>query len=474
MDRAALQGLSRDELIELVVRLGELVAAVGGLPERVVALEGRIAELEAEAARPGAPPKTSENSSVPPSVGVKANRPERRGRKRRRGHVGASRRRQQPDVIVRCRPTNCQGCGEPLALGGQRRVGRSQVLELPPIRPVVVEAWQYAARCAGCGQRTKGTYPAGLEPTRTFGPQIEALLGYFHERHHVGYERLVEICRDLFDLRISEGGIDRALRRLAERARPTYEAIGAEVRAGPVIGSDETGARVAGKTAWQWVFQTPEASYHVIVPRRNAEVIAAFLGDTRPEGWVSDLWSPQLQVDAETHQICLSHQIRNLTYAVEADGYAGRVWAIELRHLLGRAIHLHQIRDTITATSFTRRRRRIENAVDRLVFRTFLPEQPDTANARRLQERYREHRASLLVFFDRPDVPPTNNASEQDLRPSVIHRKVTGGFRSQLGADVSAIVTSLLTTARKRGENLFHALRSVAGPSPLHAAGMPS
>ena len=241
-----------------------------------------------------------------------------------------------------------------------------------------------------------------------------------------------------------------------------------------MIGSDETSARVAGTTAWQWVFQTPEASYHVIVPRRNAEVIAAFLGDTRPEGWVSDLWSPQLQVDAETHQICLSHQIRNLTYAVEADGYTGRVWAVELRHLLGRAIHLHQIRETLTPASFTRRRRRIEHAVDRLVFRTFLPEQPDTANARRLQARYQEHRASLFVFFDRPDVPPTNNASEQDLRPSVIHRKVTGGFRSQLGADVSAIFTSLLTTARKRGENLFQALRSIAGPSPLHAAGMPT
>jgi transposase len=454
MERDALAELSREQLIELVLGLA-----------------AEVAELKAQIGRP---PKTPGNSSVPPSVGFKANRAERRARKRRAGHDGISRRRQPPDVIVRCRPTTCAGCGEPLPLSGQRRVGRSQVVELPPIRPVVVEAWQYAARCGGCGQRTKGTYPAGLEPQRTFGPQIEALLGYFHERHHVSYERLAEVCRDLFGLQISEGGIDAALRRLAERARPTYEAIGAEVRAGPVIGSDETGARVAGKTAWQWVFQTPEASYHVIVPRRNAAVIAAFLGETRPDGWVSDLWSPQLQVDAETHQICLSHQIRNLTYAVEADGYAGRVWAIELRHLFGRAIYLHGIRDTLTSASFTRRRRRIENAVDRLVFHTCLPDQPDTANARRLQARYQEHRSSLFVFFDRPDVPPTNNASEQDLRPSVIHRKVTGGFRSQLGADVSAILTSLLTTARKRGDNLFQALRSAAGPSPLRAAGMPT
>jgi transposase len=348
------------------------------------------------------------------------------------------------------------------------------VVELPPVRPVVVEAWQYAVRCQSCGTRTKGSYPEDLEPTRTFGPGIEALLGYFHERHHVSYERLVELCRDVFGLRISEGGIDLALRRLAERVRPTYDALGAEVRGGAVIGSDETGARVAGQTAWHWLFQTPTASYHVIVPRRNAEVIAAFLGDARPEGWVSDLWSPQLSVDAQTHQICLAHQIRNLTYAVEADGYTGRIWAIELRHLFGRAIHLHHIRATLSPASFTRRRRRIENAVDRLVCQTFLPEAPDrlAREACRLQLRYRAHRASLFGFFDRPDVPPTNNASEQDIRPSVIHRKVTGGYRSQRGAVVSAILTSLLVTTRKRGQNLLDALRSIAGPSPLEAAGL--
>ena len=478
MDRQALQGLSRDELIELVVRLSEMVTASGQQQERLAELDRRIAELQAEVKRLSAPPKTTGNSSVPPSVGFKANRAERRRRWRgaKRGHAGTSRRRQRPDVIVRCRPRSCQGCGDPLPLAGQRRVGRSQVVELPPVRPVVVEAWQYAARCRGCGARTKGTYPEGLEPTRTFGPGIEALLGYFHERQHVGYERLVEVCRDVFGLTISEGGIDQALRRLGERARPTYEALGAEVRAGPVIGSDETGARVAGTTAWHWVFQTPEASYHLIVPRRNADVIDAFLGDARPEGWVSDLWAPQLKVDAETHQICLAHQIRNLTYAVEADGYAGRVWAIELRHLFGRAIHLHHRRETITPASFTRCRRRIENAVDRLVFRTFLPEtsEADTTNACRLQDRYREHRANLFVFFDRPDVPPTNNASEQDLRPSVIHRKVTGGYRSWAGAQTSAILTSLVATARKRGLSFLDELRSIAGPSPLHAAGLPS
>src|SRR3954452_17467839 len=116
MERDALVELSREQLVELVLTLA-----------------AEVAELKA---RQGQPPKTPGNSSVPPSVGFKAYRAGRRARKRRPGHAGISRRRQAPDVIVRCRPSACQGCGEPLPVAGQRRVGRSQVVELPPVRPV--------------------------------------------------------------------------------------------------------------------------------------------------------------------------------------------------------------------------------------------------------------------------------------------------------------------------------------------------
>jgi transposase len=453
MDREALLKLDKDALVELVVQL-----------------HARVAELEAAVARLGGPPKTPGNSSVPPSQGFKANRAERRRAQRKRGgQLGLSRRRQEPDLIVECRPTTCRGCGAALAQQGQYRVGRSQVVELPPVRPVVVEAWRYAAACAGCGARTAAEAPPGLEPERVFGPGVEALLGYLHERHHLGYERLVEVCRDLFGLAISEGAVANALARLAERARPAYEAIGAEVRAGPVIGSDETGARVDGRTWWQWVFQTPAASYHVIAPSRGADVIDRFLDGAEPEAWGSDLWAPQVGTPAGLHQVCMSHQLRDLTYAVEADAPAEASWARDLRHVFGRALRLHRERERVGPATFARRRVLIERATDRLVFG---PPLPPASEARRLQKRYRQHRESLYVFLDRADVEPTNNASERDLRNSVIHRKVTGGYRSAAGAQASAILTTVLTTARKRGRNLYEALRAIAGPSPLQAAAL--
>jgi transposase len=448
MDRDELLALDKEALVDLIVRLHD-----------------RVTELEAGRGRPKGPG----NSSIPPSAGYKPNRAERRRKKRgpKKGHQGLSRRRVPPDVVVRCRPTVCQGCGAALAATGQRRVRRSQVVELPELRPVVIEAHVYAARCATCGERTVGETPAGLESARTFGPRVEALLAYLHYGHHLSHERLVAVCESVFGLRISEGAIAAALARLATRAQPEVDAIREAVRASPAINADETGVRVDGRNWWHWVFQTPAASYHVIAPSRGADVVARFLGEVRPQVWGSDAFPTQVAAPAAQHQLCLSHQIRDLTYAVEVDGPAGAQWARELRHVFSRALRLYRERGQVTPATFANRRVRIERAADRLIFGVPI----GVGEAWQLQKRYRRHRDKLFVCLRREDVEPTNNGSERDLRNSVIHDKVTGGYRSRRGAEQGAIFATLLTTARKLGQNAYARLCSIAGPSALRVAG---
>src|SRR3954468_6456016 len=243
--------MSDDELVGLSPR--ERIAVVRQLEARLPAVESelagahaRIAELEAEIARQGGPPKTPQNSLTPPSQGWKRNRPPPEGTKRGPpfGHPGTSRERSPPDGVVLCQPTHCVGCGAALATAPQERVGTSQVVELPPVQPVVLEAWRYAATCPHCGTQTAGAYPVGFEPTRVFGPHLDALWTYFHEQHHVSYARLARLGRDLWQLGISQGALANALRRAAERLRGAAEAIREDVRASPHIGSDETSARV--------------------------------------------------------------------------------------------------------------------------------------------------------------------------------------------------------------------------------------
>src|SRR5688500_810637 len=468
MSDEALAELSPRDLIALIRRLEEHLAAVTA---QLIAAQARNAELEAELARRGGPPKTPQNSSTPPSQGWKREGlpPGTAGAKRGRavGHPGTSRRRTEPDWVVLCQPTHCAACGQDLATAPQERIGLSQVVELPPVQPVVLEAWRYAAACPRCGVTTRAAYPAGFEPTRVFGPHLEALWTYLHEQHHVGYARLASLCRDLWRLAVSQGAIVNALGRVAQRLVPRAAAIREQVRASPVIGSDETSARVQGRTHWQWVFQTPTASYHVIVPRRNGDVVQDFLGDAVPATWVSDLYRPQLNAGAARHQICLTHQLRELQYVVDGEQSA---WARDCQALFRLAIHRAHQRDAgeLWGAAYTAAVRKIEADCDAL-----LATPVAGAEASRLWVRFRAHREQLFVFLYDPTVPPTNNASEQALRNSVVHRKVTGGFRSDWGADAHAIVTTVLDTARKRGEDLLTTLHAALGPPVAIPPGLP-
>jgi transposase len=135
------------------------------------------------------------------------------------------------------------------------------------------------------------------------------------------------------------------------------------------------------------------------------------------------------------------------------------------------AIHRAHQRDQgeLWGAAYTAAVRKIEAACDAL-----LATPVAGAEASRLWVRFREHRAHLFVFLNDPAVPPTNNASEQALRHSVVHRKVTGGFRSDWGAEAHAIVTTVLDTARKRGEDLLTTLHAAIGNPVAIPPGLPS
>jgi transposase len=443
MTQQELEKFSKAELIKLVVEL-----------------QGQVAELKARLAQKSRPPKTPANSSVPPSAARKPNRQRSPEKEKKRGpkvgHMGKSRRRAKPDVVIECRLEECPDCGADLTEVEQRVVGSSQVVEIPPVQPVVVEAHRYGCTCPKCGKPQAADYPLGMEPERVFGRRIEALVTYLHEVHHLSYARLQIVLQVLFSLLISVGALVNLVQRAAKRLEPAAEAIREEIRGSRVVQSDETGARVAGRNQWQWVFVTETATYHVIAPSRASGVIQEVMGNAVPVVWVRDLWSAQCKAPGQYHQICHAHQLRDLQYVIEAEGSA---WAYHMQRLLLRSQRLVKHRERLPTALYQRAVAQLEADCDAL-----LAEVTQGAEAQRLQRRYLKHRNSLFVFLYHPGVPYDNNASERALRNSVIHRKVSGGFRSEAGASAHAIVTSVVDTARKRSQDIMAVLQEHIGP----------
>jgi transposase len=76
----------------------------------------------------------------------------------------------------------------------------------------------------------------------------------------------------------------------------------------------------------------------------------------------------------------------------------------------------------------------------------------------------------LFVFLKRRDAEPTNNESERALRPSVIFRKVTNGFRSEWGAKTYAALCSIVETGRRIGRSALTAIRHALAQHAADAA----
>lgn len=454
MSEDELEGLSKAELIRLILAQGEQLAK----------LQADYEALKMKFEKNQKPPTSSKNSSQPPSKDQKISLPKDR-RKRRHGPPAGHEKHERklvanPDQIVTLQVQQCDCCDTDLSASPGRLVSVSQITELPETQAQVIEVRQYAVVCPACQQAQVEEPPAGLELERAFGARLEATVVYLRQEQHLSYQRTQKALVDLFGVSISLGGIDEIMQRAGKHALHRIPALQAAVQQSAVIHSDETGCRVDGSNWWEWVFCTVQTVLHVIRFNRSVDVIREVMGDHHSAVWVSDCNSAQLMAPAQARQLCVAHQIRNLQAVADADPTL--FWPKAMQAMFRAAIHLHHQRSQLSPEQFSTQVFRLERVCDRLLQRSLSP--PD---AKRLQKRYLKHRASLFVFLYRTDVEPTNNVAERALRHSVIHRKVMGCFRSEWGAKAFAALASVIDSAELCGIGAFEAIQSLFGPPAL-------
>src|SRR3954465_6043303 len=425
MGRSELERLSKDELIELVLRLQR-------------------------------PEKTSRTSSKPPSTDRKEQREQAKPGGAKPGHEGHSRAMgDQPDDVVDPRPDLCPSCLA--ALPGDlaaEAVSVHERIELPAVVPIVTQHQRLAVRCPACAARVVAPVPEAARGT-PFGPRLHAVATYLKTFQALSYERLQAALSDLFGLSLSQGGLMNLLRRAQERFRPGREAAIAKLRRTEAVASDETGVRIEGSNAYHWVFHSMQAVVHTASPTRGAIVVREMMDGHRPAVWISDRYTAQ-QGHAAEHQTCLAHLARDVAYVVEASDdpvpWPLQLWLRSVFALAERVTNL-------AASTLVAKRRSLDQQLGAILA---------TASrcdlTRALQAKISRARDQLLVFLAYPGrVEVTNNACERLLRPAVVQRKVTNGYRAMWAAEGEAAIRTVVDTARLTGSSPFGAILKTIG-----------
>lgn len=451
-DLSSLDGATKDALIlSLIERINELIAENAALRERVAKLETRL----------GQPPKTPDNSSTPPSQGHKASG-EALSKPKGQAHAGAHRPlhpnpTRKRDVMA----THCQHCAADASAVTQTALQSYDRIEIPEIKPDVTRVTLYGGVCPCCAKRFKAAPPQGLEPGSPFGPNLRAFAIYLRASHAVSFERLARLMSDLLGLEISEGALVNILGDSKKAFAEQTSLIRARLLCGSILQSDETGMRVGKKTWWTWVFHHDKDCCFVIRPSRGKDVVEEFLGEHRPDFWVSDRLAAQMGWARKEHQVCLAHLLRDAQYAIDAgDTVFARRLAELLRHACAIGRRRHQLADA-TLRNYAAK---LDNKLDALLRLT--PNGSEGEKLKRMVKKFRQH---FFVFVANRNLPPTNNGSEQAIRPCVVFRKVTNCFRSEWGAKLYADIRSVLETARRRTIDPLRAIRLTLDSQPLPA-----
>lgn len=443
MNREELERLTKSELIDLVLGLQR-------------------------------PDKTSRTSSKPPSTDRKARREHSRPDGAKPGHKGHFRElAETPDAVEDHRPTHCHHCG--LAFGEDapgRVLGEYETIELPEVKPLVTRHRRLVCRCAKCGLPSAAPLPKAAQGT-PFGRRIHALALYLKSNQLFSYERLQGAFADLFGLHVSQGALMNMFKRTAPRFAAGREDALAALRRADVVACDETGARIEGCNAWQWVFCSPEAVVHKADFSRAAQVVHDTMAGHKPEVWISDRYTAQ-QGHARRHQTCLAHLDRKARFVAE---HGSDLIGMRLQLWFDRAFNLARDIADLAVSTVKNRKRALERDLD-----TILASATDCPLARDLLGQIRRARDQMLTFCDfAGKLGATNNVSERALRPSVIQRKVTNGYRAKWAADAEAALRSTVDTAKLQGHSAFpyhprchHRLISTRGwviTCPLRSSG---
>jgi transposase len=421
MQRNELERLSRGELIELVLRLQR-------------------------------PEKTSRTSSKPPSMDRKERREQAKPGGAKPGHEGHSRMLgTDPDRVVDHAPQRCPCCRIALSPDlPSEAVSVHERIELPPVKPIIEHHRRLAVQCPGCGARVVAAPPPAATGT-PFGPRLHAVATYLKTYQALSYERLQATLADLFGLPISQGGLMNMLRRAQGCFQAGREQAIAALRCAPVVASDETGVRIEGSNAFHWVFHSPAAVVHHAAPTRAASVVREMMDGHQPQVWLSDRYAAQ-QGHGLAQQTCLAHLARDVAYAHEA---SDDPVPFRLKLWLASAFVLADSVAQLAASTVAAKRRALERSLAAILA---APTTCDLAGA--LQAKLRRARDQLLTFADwGGQVEATNNACERDLRPAVIQRKVTNGYRAMWAAEGEADIRTVVDTARlKPGTSVFSSI----------------
>src|SRR5919202_6658854 len=465
----------------------EVQAYIRALEERIVLFEAMVHTLQEQVRTlEERLNQTSRNSSRPPSSDPPQHqRPRRPPGKRRRGgqpgHPGHTRTLvpvEEVDEVVVLKPKQCRRCHTPLS-GDDASPFRHQVIEMPPIKPVITEYQWHQVTCPACGETTRAPWPDGV-PSGTYGPRVHATVALCTGAYRLSKRTTGQVMDDLFGVPMSAGTISQSEKATTAVVAEPVEDARAYVQEQAVAPLDETSWRQGAKRAWLWVAVTSLVTVFLVRLSRGGQVARELLGERFSGILVTDRYSAYNWYPVRWRQLGWAHLLRDFEAMRARGGGSEEIGDALLAQAHQMCAWWHRVREgTLQRSTFrsymTPLRREVERLLD-VGSRCGVPKTAGTC--RDILKR----RQALWTFVQVTGVEPTNNTAERSIRPGVQWRKGSFGTQSEDGSRFVESMMTVVATLKQQKRSVLEyltaaheaALWGEAAPSLIPAREMAS
>jgi len=480
----------KEALLKILQRFNERLES---LEAENAQLKQQIVELEERQRR------SSKNSSQPPSkdgFGTKGGQVSKPGARRRKPlkfkviEGKGERGLYEPEA---CRAVHevkaevCRRCGERLS-GVDEQPYRHQVVDVPEVKPDVVEYRLHELECEHCGTRTRAQLPEGVSG-RCYGVRVAGWVGLWSGEYRQSHRQVQGILREGFGIELSRGSINRIRQEVSEAVACAVGQAQEYVQQQPVVHCDETGFAQENqdgqnpeqRQGWLWVLVSPLVSVFVVALSRSQATAQQLLGAAFGGVLVSDRHRSYGWVDPHQRQVCWAHLLRDFQAMAERPGASQEIGEA----LLCRGYRLfhwwHRVRDgTLSHEMFLPAIHQLRaGLLAELQAAANLPiapkEKTPLARTVRSCAELLKVEPALWTFVDTPGVEPTNNGAERALRPAVIWRYTSFGSQSQAGSEFVARILTVNASLQAQHRSILEFLTQscqaarlgIPGPSLL-------
>lgn len=476
MNFSDIKSIFQKGLGAVVELINNLYAQIKELTEKNAQLEERIKELMEQKS------KDSHNSSKPSSTdGLKKKTKSLRKKSNRlsggqKGHTGTTLFMvSNPDKIEPIRLEKCKNCNHSL-LKTEKTFEKRQVIDVI-FKLYVTEYQAECAECEKCKSYSKAEFPNFCKKKIQYGNGFKSLIIYFNKYQLLPLRRTAEICKDLFNLKISEASILNFGKEGYDKLKVFDVACKEALLKSKVMHNDESGGRCAKTLKWFQVASTNLLTHFAFHDKRGSKamndigILSAYKGKS-----VHDYFKSYFKYTCE-HILCNAHLLRELIFEFEirAQDWANKMIAL----LLEIKEKVDNAKEQVTVNSLsTEIIRKYEEAFDEIVRaglknNPYKPKdphkrgRPKQTTARNLLDRLQTHKGKYLAFMYDFNVPFDNNLAERDIRMLKLYMKISGCFRTFTGASHFCRIRSYISTIRKNKLNILSSIQNIFNDSPF-------